>query len=227
MSGRKLLFVHALLGTLGIAAVHNAESVAAKMPTLKAAVPWIVYVVVFLVLLVLDWLADYFQKRGQRRLKEAGAIEGCWLEKTSRRLGDKIEYDLGTFITVTYLPESQFFRVEGEVFTPTGEWFGHFAGHGRPDPQGTKLMYDFHGKHGFNEDDGTGHFLFREQRQGQATRFSGSFHGASTQTVRLVDGDRTEMLPKYLTDDQRRMEQGRKIVAYMSGSSTSLSAGAP
>jgi hypothetical protein len=221
MAARMLLFVHALLGTLLIVTAHHVERMAEESEKFKRVVPWLMYIVIFLILLVLELVfekwSDYVQKRKERRLKDTGLIEGCWLERSGRLVGDKVEYDLGAFFTITYLPEIQFFRVGGEVFKANGEDFGYFVGYGRPDPTGAKLMYGYEGKHGDKPDHGTGSFAFRDQRQGHATRFHGSFHGVDTEMVRQVDGERTEKLDEYLSLSERNQLQRERVVAYLHG----------
>jgi hypothetical protein len=227
MHGRKLLFIHALLGTLLIIAVQNAEEMAKQS---HIALPWLKYILffmIFLVLLVLDWFADFFQKKSGRHLTEVGGIEGCWLEK-SRRAGEKIDHDLGAFITITYLVDKQSFRIEGEVFSPGGELYGHFEGHGRSDSLGTKLLYDYSADHGGQLDDGTGCFSFRQVNQKRATQFGGSFHGTGTKIVRVVDGSRTECIPAYIGGgDALINEKQKRVVDYLSkanGSSANTAA---
>ena len=217
MSGRTLLFVHALLGTTLIIVVQYAEEAAQDSlpsPWLKHT-KYIMWGVIFLALWVLDYLAERWQERRARSLKEAGKIEGCWLEKTTVA-GKKTEYDLGAFITIVYMAESQFFRIEGEVFGTAGERFGYFSGHGRADALGTKLLYDYEAKHGKKKDDGTGSFAFRQIQKKQATSFAGSFHGTTTKMVRLVDGVRTDPLPENLEANALLSEKQKRVVSYLS-----------
>lgn len=223
MHGKGLLLVHALLGTVCIVLVQLADRAAESAnlggghPALMYLIYVAIYLLAFVVLLGLDVLLDHIERNRGRRLKVAGVIEGCWVEKSFKGVGDNMECDMGAFISIKYLPDIQFFWVEGEVFEPNGKWFGHFEGHGRPDPGGTKLLYDYHGRHGKDEDDGTGHFAFRQPQLDRATHFSGSFHGATTKTVRTVEGGRTDELP-YLTRDERTKQQGQKVVEYIAES---------
>jgi hypothetical protein len=121
MSGKTLLFIHASLGTLGIFAAQQAEEFAKNY---------------LAILLLLDWCADYYQKRSQRRFKEAGLIDGCWLEKST--MNPQQEPDIGAFIEIKHSAETGF-TVEGELFDRLGKHSGRFDGHGTPNPDGRIL----------------------------------------------------------------------------------------
>src|SRR6266542_1919035 len=153
MSGRVLLFIHAALGTLAIFAAQRAEKVAELSQLPKNVVQVLIYLGVFTVLLALDWSAGYFHKMSQRRLDQAGRIDGCWLEIS--RPGQTGAFNMGAFVELTYSTHSGF-AIEGEVFDQTGKHLGHFNGHGAPRGDGRTLTYSYDGRHGGIVDTGDG-----------------------------------------------------------------------
>jgi hypothetical protein len=224
MTGRTLLFVHALLGTLCIFAAQKAEELARDQPEHKILSQWLPYIGIFLVLLILDWrtekLHQWLHNRREKRLKIAGKIEGYWLESSSNEEGT-----YGSFIKITFLEKTQFFEVEGPIFRSTGESYGNFKGHGRADPLGQKLLYDYTGTHGKWRDYGTGDFVFSDVEKERANAFSGSFYGAATKIVRNVKGVRTR-LPNIVNNDSTAMENAKRdaVIAYLATETKSTGA---
>lgn len=217
MKGRTLLFVHALLGTLCIFAAQKAEELARHQPEHKVLSQWLPYIGVFLILLILDqWtekLHQWLNSRRERRLNVAGQIEGYWLESSSNEQGL-----YGAFIRITFLPQTRFFEVEGPIFLPSGEPYGSFSGHGRADPVGQKLLYDYTAIHGNWRDHGTGDFIFSDVDKGQANGYSGSFYGAASKIVRNVKGTRTR-LPDVVNRDPNDLERAKReaVVTFLKG----------
>jgi hypothetical protein len=224
MTGRTLLFVHALLGSLCIFAAQKAEDMARDQPEHKVLSQWLPYIGIFLVLLVLDGgtekLHQWLNHRREKRLQEAGEIEGYWLESSSNEQGV-----FGAFIKITFLPKTHFFEVEGPIFLPSGQPYGNFTGHGRADPLGRKLLYDFTATHGEWRDYGNGDFTFSDVRNGQANAYSGSFYGAASKIVRNVKGVRTR-LPDVVNHDASALGSAKRdaVLAYLAADAKSVGA---
>src|SRR5260370_33674684 len=131
MSGKLLLFIHAALGTLCIFAAQKAEEAAKDSPSLAAAAPWLLYLGIVGILLILDWCADYFQKSSQRRFKAVGLIDQSWVERS--RTGPKAAFDMGAFIEIRHSADTAF-PIDAEKFDNAGKQPGHFEGSGTPNP---------------------------------------------------------------------------------------------
>ena len=205
MSGKPLFFVHALLGTCLIFAVHLAEeSAATGVGVSLRAVRSFSFIGILAILLLLEYSFDYFKQKSLG----PGSILGHWVER-SKPVKNNTE-ERGSYIIIEPLSVDKY-RVQGVVFDKNGSYRGRFEGNGEILSDQRTLHYHFNGHEELEHENGSGDFRFVEKDEDKATAFFGSYSLEGSGAVRNGEGKRVTGPAKKLTDE----DKGEVVKAYL------------
>jgi hypothetical protein len=160
--------------------------------------------VVFVLFLILAWWHD----RRARKLKDAGVVDGYWVDVMRDLSDDKIKG--GSLLKIT--SSGQGFRVEGESFEygAAGSFArkGGFAGRGQRRDDSSIYFY-FRGDHHPGGGHGSGYYEFQDEQNGKAHQIQGAFFDVEAKLARRIRG-RRKMMDEF--NFNYTPEQKKKII---------------